>query len=606
MASKIQIIIEALDKASGPISKVSGSLNKAGGEAKGANNQFATMAAGWAKAAFSAAAIGGAVLKLADYLQAAGKTAGRFAELNAQQAAILNATGNAAGFTASQLDKMARELSKVTEIQVSTIKQSQNMLLTFRNISDDVFPRAMQAAADLSTVFGGFESATLQLGKALNDPIQGINALNRAGVQFTKEQRETIKSLVEMGDVAAAQAIILEEVEKQVGGTSKAIAEAGDGSGRLKASLEVLSAEIGRGVLPMQQRWNKALADTIDLVAENIRRANNDYDSKQRALDVIQANRRELAKYGIQVRFTTEDVKHQMAVQDRQNAYMNLTTEQLKALGVQYYKTSDATNDYTEATEESAAALSKTNQEFLKLVGTMQSDLEKATKQEADFAAKRIELQKELEAAYKLTGRKQKEAVDEIIGKLDELSKAEADAAAETELASRRRILAMLEQRLAMDGLTTAEMEYLLELGLAWGVYSESAVKSAKTALAEVDRLEREFKNLPTSKTMTITINTIGGLPGMTSLSSQYAGQFVQQRAAGGPVSANRPYIVGEVGPELFVPSQSGAIVPNHAMGGASISIVYAPQMSFGTAAEFEQNITPLVEKATRKLQGFN
>jgi len=40
--------------------------------------------------------------------------------------------------------------------------------------------------------------------------------------------------------------------------------------------------------------------------------------------------------------------------------------------------------------------------------------------------------------------------------------------------------------------------------------------------------------------------------------------------------------------------------------GGASISIVYAPQMSFGTAAEFEQNITPLVEKATRKLQGFN
>ncbi len=38
-------------------------------------------------------------------------------------------------------------------------------------------------------------------------------------------------------------------------------------------------------------------------------------------------------------------------------------------------------------------------------------------------------------------------------------------------------------------------------------------------------------------------------------------------RAAGGPVSARTPYIVGERGPELFVPGSSGSIVPNHAMG---------------------------------------
>ena len=38
-------------------------------------------------------------------------------------------------------------------------------------------------------------------------------------------------------------------------------------------------------------------------------------------------------------------------------------------------------------------------------------------------------------------------------------------------------------------------------------------------------------------------------------------------RADGGPVMANRPYIVGERGPELFVPGQSGGIVPNEALG---------------------------------------
>jgi TP901 family phage tail tape measure protein len=41
-------------------------------------------------------------------------------------------------------------------------------------------------------------------------------------------------------------------------------------------------------------------------------------------------------------------------------------------------------------------------------------------------------------------------------------------------------------------------------------------------------------------------------------------------RAEGGPVSGGSPYIVGEQGPELFVPRYSGAIVPNHAMGGGS------------------------------------
>jgi hypothetical protein len=39
-------------------------------------------------------------------------------------------------------------------------------------------------------------------------------------------------------------------------------------------------------------------------------------------------------------------------------------------------------------------------------------------------------------------------------------------------------------------------------------------------------------------------------------------------RAQGGPVNSGSPYMVGEKGPELFVPHSSGSIVPNGAMGG--------------------------------------
>ena len=50
--------------------------------------------------------------------------------------------------------------------------------------------------------------------------------------------------------------------------------------------------------------------------------------------------------------------------------------------------------------------------------------------------------------------------------------------------------------------------------------------------------------------------------------------RFAGARALGGPVSANNSYIVGERGPELFTPSTSGNITPNHAMGGgASITV---------------------------------
>lgn len=46
-------------------------------------------------------------------------------------------------------------------------------------------------------------------------------------------------------------------------------------------------------------------------------------------------------------------------------------------------------------------------------------------------------------------------------------------------------------------------------------------------------------------------------------------------RASGGPVDSNQPYIVGEKGPELFVPKSSGTIVPNGSLGTGSTVVNY-------------------------------
>ena len=60
----------------------------------------------------------------------------------------------------------------------------------------------------------------------------------------------------------------------------------------------------------------------------------------------------------------------------------------------------------------------------------------------------------------------------------------------------------------------------------------------------------------------------LSNLPGVGGFFSKALG-----RAAGGPVTGGTPYVVGEKGPELFVPNSSGNIVPNHAMGGANVVV---------------------------------
>jgi len=58
------------------------------------------------------------------------------------------------------------------------------------------------------------------------------------------------------------------------------------------------------------------------------------------------------------------------------------------------------------------------------------------------------------------------------------------------------------------------------------------------------------------------------GESGLTGDLPNVAPDHLGFRASGGPVMSGRPYIVGEIGPELFVPNQTGTIVPNNRLGG--------------------------------------
>lgn len=143
--------------------------------------------------------------------------------LNAQTSAVLASTGGAAGRTSEQITGLADSLEKLTGVQAEGIQEGQNLLLTFTNIKGTNFDAATKSALDMSVAMGtDMSSAATLVGKALNDPIKGIGALSKVGVQLTDDQKALIASLVETGDVAGAQAVILKELNTQFGGSAEA------------------------------------------------------------------------------------------------------------------------------------------------------------------------------------------------------------------------------------------------------------------------------------------------------------------------------------------------------------------------------------------------
>ena len=149
----------------------------------------------------------------------------------AQVEAGLKSTGGQVGYTSKQLQKMASDLqSKTLFGDEEILKDATAQLLTFTNITGEQFAKSQQAALDLATrLDGDLKGASIMLGKALNDPVANLSAMSRAGIQFSEDQKEVIKSLAEGGNMAEAQSLILEELSKQYGGSAEAAAKAGTG-----------------------------------------------------------------------------------------------------------------------------------------------------------------------------------------------------------------------------------------------------------------------------------------------------------------------------------------------------------------------------------------
>ncbi|WP_457978054.1 phage tail length tape measure family protein [Ectopseudomonas composti] len=156
------------------------------------------------------------------YTKFIGETRAAEAE-QAQLAAVLRSTGEAAGFTREQLNDMAAQMEGRSIFSAGEINTAQTALLAFTGIVGEQFPTALQAAMDMSARTGmTVTQAAETIGRALDVPSKGLTALSKQGFRFTEDQKALAKQLEASGKTAEAQGIILGALQESYGGAAQA------------------------------------------------------------------------------------------------------------------------------------------------------------------------------------------------------------------------------------------------------------------------------------------------------------------------------------------------------------------------------------------------
>ena len=264
---KVSVVVKAKNALKAGLARAGASLKKFGQSVKRIGGLFVKgfAIAGAAITAFSAKVV---------------KMQARAAIGQAKLAAVLKSTGFAAGKTAAQLNEEAAALSELTDVEDDAITHAQALIATFKEIKGDTFTRTTKAALDMTAVMeegeittAGLKAASIQLGKALNDPIKGLGALSRVGIQFTAQQKEQIAAMVKSNDVLGAQNIILTEVESQFGGAAEAAAKADFGIGKLTTTIGEAGESMGlaiaeavglEGILEKVRNKVKAFGEAVE------------------------------------------------------------------------------------------------------------------------------------------------------------------------------------------------------------------------------------------------------------------------------------------------------------------------------------------------------
>jgi hypothetical protein len=222
--SKMKITVEAeVAKANAELQKINQSIDKMKTSQEKVNGVFDNFMKG-GKIAIIATTVVKSIQKVVDVSKEMIDLYKQQALAEAKLEGSLIASGNAIGYNVGELKQMASQFQSVTTFGDEVVMSAQGMMLAYQNVGKNVFPEAIKASMDLSTALGkDLNSATQQLGKALNNPIEGMSSLKEIGISLTKDKQALITKLTNENKLYEAQRILLDEVNSRYGGMAEKI-----------------------------------------------------------------------------------------------------------------------------------------------------------------------------------------------------------------------------------------------------------------------------------------------------------------------------------------------------------------------------------------------
>ncbi|WP_343524399.1 hypothetical protein [Pedobacter sp.] len=267
----------------------------------------------------------------------------------AQLEAVIKSTGGTANKTIEQLNELSGSLMNLTGVDDDVITKGESLLLTFTNVSGEIYDRAMPAIVDMtaalnkgSVTMETISGTSMMIGKALNDPIRGLTALRKVGVSFSEDQANTIKKMVELNQVAEAQGVILNELNKEFGGMGEALASTETGAlQRFETRIGNIQENLGAWITSMKAVTVSGLGPFLDAVekwvniptAEKLR--DEQYELNTLVVAISHANNSQLVRNSL-IAELQQKYPDFLGKLDKEQITTELLERRLKGVNAQY------------------------------------------------------------------------------------------------------------------------------------------------------------------------------------------------------------------------------------------------------------------------------
>ena len=230
-------------------------LNK---ESKASASASASTSSGLAGIAAAAAPAAAAVALVVTALKSAVSAAKECVsayktqeQSEARLQAVLKATGKQVGMNVQELKELASATQAISRFGDEAVIEAEKILIATQALDEEGLQRALLDSADLAEAMGtDIASAASTMAYALQDPEQGLTRLRRAGMAFTDEEIEQVKTLQDANDLYGAQSLLLDKIESKYKGVAQAVANTPTGTlDKIKNTLGDIKEDLGRGIV---------------------------------------------------------------------------------------------------------------------------------------------------------------------------------------------------------------------------------------------------------------------------------------------------------------------------------------------------------------------